>query len=156
MHRNKRNRNSINQRGFTRLAMKDDCDFIRKLSGEVFSVFGDYSRIIPQWFVNQDVIAIIYVSNGGPLGFAMLSVPTGEILALAVIPKYRRSGIGTALLKGIEYLAGEFGIRRLSLHTAKENETAQLFFQKAGFKVIGTQKKYYPEGQPALTMVKYI
>ena len=144
------------QGGFTRLATQDDCSFIRKLSGDVFTVFGDYSVIIPQWFLNRNVITLIYVNHKDPLGFAMLHGPSGEILALAVIPIYQRTGIGTTMLNDIECLAGKIGLSRLSLHTAKENEAAQLFFHKAGFKVMGARDKYYPRGQLALIMVKYI
>jgi ribosomal protein S18 acetylase RimI-like enzyme len=139
-----------------RLAVKDDVRFVGELSGEVFSTFGDYAEIIPQWFLNSDVITIIYVKNTHPLGFAMLSALTGEILAIAVIPKYQRSGIGSALLGRIEDFANKLGLDGLSLHTAKENGVAHSFFQKAGFKVLGSQDKYYPKGQTALVMSKDI
>jgi len=60
----------IKRHPFIRLATKDDYSFIRQLSREVFSVFGKYDEIIPQWFLNPDVITIIYVKNGHPMGFA--------------------------------------------------------------------------------------
>lgn len=156
MARKKSQRGHIKQGEFIRLATKGDCSFIRRLSGDVFSVFGDYSEIIPQWFVNPDVITVIYFKNGPPVGFAMLYVLSGEILAIAVLPKYQRKGIGSALLNHIERIARQLGLNRLSLHTAKENNLAHLFFQKAGFKVIGTQEDYYPKGQPALIISKGI
>lgn len=146
----------VKQRVFIRLATKEDGGFICQLSGEVFSIFGDYDEIIPQWFLNPDVVTIIYVKNGHPLGFAMLYVLSGEILAIAVTPKYQRKGIGSALLNHVESLARQLGLSRLLLHTAKDNDAAHLFFQKAGFKVIGTQERFYPKGQPALTMSKRI
>jgi ribosomal protein S18 acetylase RimI-like enzyme len=111
---------------------------------------------MPQWFSNSDVITIIYVRNAHPLGFAMLSLLSGEILAIAVIPTYQRSGIGSALLGRIEGFANKLGLGRLSLHTAKENDVAHSFFRKAGFKVLGSQDKYYPKGQTALVMSKGI
>ena len=98
MAREKKGRAYVKQRDFIRIAVKDDCSFIRKLSSEAFSIFGDYGEIIPQWFLHPDVITVSYVINGHPMSFAMLSVPSGEILAIAVIPKYQRSGIGLALL----------------------------------------------------------
>jgi ribosomal protein S18 acetylase RimI-like enzyme len=86
----------------------------------------------------------------------MLYVLNGEILGIAVLPKYQRRGIGSALLNHIERIARQLGLSRFSLHTAKENKLAHLFFQKAGFKVIGTQEDYYPKGQPALIISKGI
>ena len=156
MAREKKEGTYVKQRDFIRLAIKDDCSFISKLSGEAFSIFGDYGEIISQWLLNPDVITVIYVNDWHPLGFAILSAPSGEILAVAVIPQYQRSGIGSALLNHIECLAGQLGLSRILLHTAKENHVAQLFFQKAGFEVIGTQEDYYPKGQTALRMSKGI
>jgi ribosomal-protein-alanine N-acetyltransferase len=86
----------------------------------------------------------------------MLYQLSGEILAIAVLPEYQRMGIGSGLLNHIECLASQLGLRRLSLHTAKENNLAHQFFRKAGFKVIGTQEDYYPRGQPALIISKDI
>ena len=152
----KKERRNGKQSSFVRPAIKDDCGFIRKLSSEVFSIFGDYSDIIPQWFSNPDVMTVICVNSGHPVGFSMLFAPSGEILAVAVTPRYQRSGIGSALLKHIEGLAGQFGLSKLSLHTAKENHIAQLFFQKAGFEASATQEDYYPKGQTALIMSRGI
>ena len=154
MARKEKERRYVRKGEFIRLALKKDCSFIRRLSGEVFSVFGDYKEIIPRWFVNPNVITVIYFRNGPPVGFAMLYVLNGEILAIAVLPKYQRKGIGSALLNHIDRIATQLGLRRLSLHTAKENNLAHLFFHKAGFKVIGTQEDYYPKGQPALIISK--
>lgn len=156
MVRKKEERRYAKQGNFIRLAIEDDCGFIGRLSSEVFSTFGDYGETVPQWFVNSGIITVTYVKNGHPLGFAMLSVLSGEILAIAVIPKYQRSGVGSALLNHIEDLAGRLGLIRLLLHTAKDNDVAHCFFQKTGFEVLGTQEEYYPKGQPALIMSKGI
>ena len=86
----------------------------------------------------------------------MLFVLSGEILAIAALPHYQRKGIGTALLRQTEDLAHKLGLHRLSLHTAKENDAARLFFQGAGFKVIRTEENYYPKGQVAVTMSKVL
>jgi ribosomal protein S18 acetylase RimI-like enzyme len=85
-----------------------------------------------------------------------LSLAIGEILAIAVIPESQRSGIGSALLHYMEFLAIQRGLKMLLLHTAEENEAAQAFFGKAGFEVIGDQDNYYPKGQTALVMSKAI
>lgn len=157
MARKKRERKDINQRDFTiRPANKEDCGFVRQLSNEVFSIFGDYGEIIPEWFVNPDVITVIYLKKGHSLGFAMLYILSGEILAVAVASEYQRRGIGSALLNYLEGIARQLGIKRLLLHTATENEMALRFFQKAAFKVIGGKEKYYPRGQTALVMSKDI
>ena len=75
MARKRKERRHLKRREFIRVASKEDCTFIRTLSGEVFSVFGEYSDIIPRWFANPDVITLVYVKNGHLVGFAMLYVP---------------------------------------------------------------------------------
>jgi len=73
-----------------------------------------------------------------------------------VMPQYQRTRIGSVLLKRIRDLASQLGLRRLTVHTADENAGAQLFFQKAGFEVIGSRERYYSQGQTALILSKGI
>jgi ribosomal protein S18 acetylase RimI-like enzyme len=131
-----------------------DYGFIRALSKEAFSLYGDYEQIIPQWFVNPDVMTIVSFETMQSLGFAMLYVLSGEMLAIAVKQEYQGRGIGTELLNKIERIASQLGLDRLLLHTAIENEVAVMFFHKASFAVIGTEEGYYSRGQAALVMAK--
>ncbi len=133
-----------------------DYGFIRSLSKEAFSLYGDYEEIIPRWFVNPDVMTVISLKKGLSVGFAMLYVLSGEILAIAVKPEYQGSGIGTGLLNNIERIASQLGMERLMLHTATENEVAEMLFRNASFTVIGKVEGYYPRGQAALIMAKEI
>jgi ribosomal protein S18 acetylase RimI-like enzyme len=139
-----------------RPAARRDSGFIRVLSNEVFSLYGNYEEILPQWFVNPDVITILSFTQGQSLGFAMLYVLSGEILAIAVKPEYQGSGIGTELLNAIERIGSQLGMERLLLHTAQGNKVAEMFFRNASFTVIGTEGGYYPRGQAALIMAKEI
>lgn len=139
-----------------RPAASMDYGFIRALSKEVLALFGDYEEIIPQWFVNPDVMTIVSFEKMQSLGFAMLYVLTGEILAIAVKPEYQGRGIGTELLNNIERIASQLGMGRLLLHAATQNEVAEMFFRNASFTVIGKEGGYYPRGQAALIMAKEI
>jgi ribosomal-protein-alanine N-acetyltransferase len=154
--RKRKERKYLKREGLIRFAGKEDCTFIRALSDEVFSEFGDYSEIIPAWFENPDVVTLTYIKNGHPVGFAMLYVLSGEILAIAVLPTYQRRGIGTTLLSHIERLASQLGLRKLVLHTAEVNQVARGFFRRACFRIIEVQKDYYPHGQQALVFSKNI
>jgi ribosomal-protein-alanine N-acetyltransferase len=146
----------LNDRGEIpiRPAKRKDGPFICALSKEVFSPYGNYEQIIPGLFGNPDVLTMVSFEQMELHGFAMLSLLSGEILAIAVKPGYQGSGIGTALLTGIECIAIQLGMEQLLLHTASENEVAGKFFHKASFTVIGKEKGYYPRGQTALVMAK--
>jgi ribosomal protein S18 acetylase RimI-like enzyme len=54
----------------------------------------------------------------------------------------------------MEDLALRFRLREIRLHTGKDNLSAQSLFEKAGYKVAGSEDRYYPKGQSAVRMVK--
>ncbi|MFP3870220.1 MAG: GNAT family N-acetyltransferase [Syntrophobacteria bacterium] len=147
-----------------RLATENDRDFIRQLSARVFSLYGDYDELLPNWMSLPGLITVIVTENNHPLGFAMLEAQTkarlgsrrGELMAIAVMPEYQRRGIGSALLDHMESLALRYGLSRIQLHTARDNILARWFFKRAGFRVIGVRERYYPEGQQALAMIKVL
>jgi len=147
-----------------RIATKKDRDFIRQLSASVFSIFGHYDEILTGWFLHPGVTTVISSENGQPVAFAMLqpgeketwNAPIGELLAIAVIPEHQGQGVGRALLNYMEDLALRFRLSEIHLHTGKENLPAQYLFEKAGYKIAGAEKSYYPKGQSALRMVKVL
>jgi ribosomal protein S18 acetylase RimI-like enzyme len=147
-----------------RIATKKDRDFIRQLSASVFSIFGRYDEILTGWFLHPGVITIIGSKNGQPVAFAMLqpgeketwNAPTGELLAIAVMPEHQGQGVGRALLNYMEDLALRFRLSEMHLHTGKDNLPAQYLFEKAGYKIAGAEKSYYPKGQSAVRMVKML
>ncbi|MGE0200283.1 MAG: GNAT family N-acetyltransferase [Candidatus Melainabacteria bacterium] len=50
---------------------------------------------------------------------------------------YRRQGLGSQVLSQLEKRAHELGYNRLFLYTTKENEAAQRFYVKHGFRICG-------------------
>lgn len=145
-----------------RVANENDLDFISQLSSEVFLEYGNYDEIVPAWFSEPGVMTLVILENTEPLGFAMLAVerrernqtPSVHVLAIAISPRQQRNGLGSTLLGGVEEFARKFGIRRVRLNTAEVNQQALSFFLKAGYEVIGSEKRFYPEGQSALIMTK--
>ncbi len=147
-----------------RIATKKDQDFIRQLSARVFSIFGHYDEILTDWFLHPGVITVIGSKNGESAAFAMLQLgeketwndSIGELLAIAVIPEHQRQGVGRTLLNYMEDLALRFRLRGIHLHTGKDNLPAQYLFEKAGYRMAGKEKSYYPKGQSAVRMVKML
>lgn len=146
----------------SRPANEEDLDFISRLSAQVFSKYGRYDEIVPAWYWEPGVIAEIIMEKDNPLGFAMLVLERQRIfeprrahlMAIGVLPKHQRKGIGAALLAHMEDLARMYGANEMHLWTAVDNKLALTFFQNAGFKIIGSAERYYPRGQPALALCK--
>lgn len=66
-----------------------------------------------------------------------------HLLDLAVHPDHRGKGIATALFKSImeELKAGKCSSLFLEVRTS--NDTARMIYEKFGFNIVGTRKKYY-------------
>jgi ribosomal-protein-alanine N-acetyltransferase len=62
---------------------------------------------------------------------------------IAVVPEYRRLGVGSALLRRVLDEAARFGIRRTMLEVRQSNAPARQLYEKFGFVVAGTRSKYY-------------
>lgn len=80
----------------------------------------------------------------------------GEIISLAVDPKFRRKGIGRKLLNFILDKFGKKEISALKLHVRTKNRGAIKFYQKFGFQVLKTVKNYYPNGEDTYLMRKVL
>jgi ribosomal protein S18 acetylase RimI-like enzyme len=145
-----------------REALASDADFVGRLSGRVFRVYGPYRETVSQWFHSGQAITLIAHRGGNPVGFAMFShgspdsIPRrhSELLAIAVLPEEHRTGIGQRLLGEAERSAAEHHVTRLFLHTAGENLSAVGLFEKSGYHPVELKTHFYPAGQDALLMFK--
>lgn len=66
-----------------------------------------------------------------------------EILNLAVSPKYRRSGIGTALVKKLVSKMSHQTRTAIVAPIVEDNLEAHLFFKAIGFKCTGTLPRFF-------------
>jgi ribosomal protein S18 acetylase RimI-like enzyme len=139
-------------------------EFIGRLSGSVFNVYGPYQDMVPAWFESGLAPTIVAVEKGAPVGFAMMGrflegpdqETRCELLAIAVEPRLHRRGFGEMLLHKIEKEAKRLGETTLSLHTAMDNVPAQNLFKKNHFVPLSLKKRFYPSGQDAVMMIKVI
>jgi ribosomal protein S18 acetylase RimI-like enzyme len=69
--------------------------------------------------------------------------PLAHIITLDVAEKQRRNGIGTALLQQLELNLSARGVRSVLLETAIDNGAAVAFWQRHGYRIEATLKRYY-------------
>jgi ribosomal protein S18 acetylase RimI-like enzyme len=147
-----------------RLAKTSDADFIAQLSRNVFRIYGPYEDAVSQWFESDLTKTLMALVDGKYVGFATIGHldddrnlgPVSELLAIAVEPGKQRMGIGERLLMEIERKAAELKVKRLFLHTARENLSAQKLFTGNGYHPWGLKRNFYPAGQDAVLMSKEI
>jgi ribosomal-protein-alanine N-acetyltransferase len=79
----------------------------------------------------------------------------GGITNVAVIPEYRRQGVGGALLAEMIKIGVKLNLDLLTLEVRKSNIGAQGLYKKFGFDIIGERKRYYSDnGEDAWIMTK--
>ena len=73
------------------------------------------------------------------------------IATLAVLPEFRRRGIGAALLQACEV---RLKVNRIRLCVRLSNEEAIRLYEKTGYQRVGQWSRYYQDGESALVMEK--
>jgi [ribosomal protein S18]-alanine N-acetyltransferase len=90
-------------------------------------------------------------------GFAMLRLAAdeAELVTIAVDPKWRRRGVGVALLRALFDDLLMSPARRLFLEVAADNPAALALYARHGFEKLGERQGYYPrpDGRPATAIV---
>ena len=94
---------------------------------------------------SETTFALMAENAEGELGYLMarLSGEEGEILNLAVLPGYRRQGVGRRLLEhGLALLVGR-GVREAYLEVRESNLAARDLYLGFGFRPVGVRPHYY-------------
>ncbi len=120
---------------------------------EVHDAEGIRSRLAAAASVDTVLVAL---SDGHPAGFASLRVipqietahPHAELSDIYVDERFRRRGVGRALMSHAERLACERGCVRIHLTTDRWNEGARAFYGALGYSEFGVTLNRELEGSP--------
>ena len=103
---------------------------------------------------------LVATLNGEPIGYAILAArlasQTAWITDLAVAPRWRRQGIGSALVLAAQEWALQRQNRRVLLETQPKNYPAIQLAVKLGFELCGYNDHYYPNHDLALFFCKWV
>lgn len=79
-----------------------------------------------------------------------------HITNIAVLPEFRRCGIGKFILKELIQIAKKNNVTTMTLEVRKSNIVAQKLYKFYGFECCGIRKAYYSDnGEDAIIMWKY-
>jgi ribosomal protein S18 acetylase RimI-like enzyme len=102
-----------------------------------------------------DVIRLKAMEDGQMVGFVGGDPRPrdgwGWIATIAVDPRYRRRGIGSALLHACE---NKLGVPRSRLTVRISNQVAISMYQKEGYITTDIWKSYYSDGEDGMVMEK--
>lgn len=90
-------------------------------------------------------------------GFAMLRLAADEVelITIAVDPKWRKKGVGAALMRAMFDDLLRSPARRMFLEVAEDNPAAVKLYRKLGFAELSRRQGYYARanGEPATALV---
>ncbi len=91
------------------------------------------------------------------LGFIKRSLPkkVGHVVSIAILPEYRRRGIGTRLMiEVMRRLKDVYGAKEVYLEVRVSNEPAIKLYEKLGFQKVRRIRFYYLDGEDAWLMAR--
>ena len=146
-----------------RNATAADLPFVQSLSREAFGRFGAYDDFLED-LIRGGALTRTADREGRPVGFSMVlrldDVPQAfDLVAIAVDETARRRGIGRVLLHDAHRMVlAAAGADRVHvrLHVAEVNVPARRLFESAGYRLAGRDDDFYPNGQRALSMERWL
>lgn len=116
-------------------------------------------RELTRFISHRHSHAWVAENEGEIAGFLIASrepQKVGHIITIDVRENHRRTGLGTALMDAAEVWARRAGLKLIYLETAEDNSAAQNFYTGRGYAKVDEVPKYYPNGQTAWVMVKWL
>jgi ribosomal-protein-alanine N-acetyltransferase len=118
-----------------------------------------YSRTTLHYFLTLDSADCVVALDGARIvGFVLTeeNPPLAHIITLDVAEKYRRQQLGSVLLGEIEKNLAVRCVRYVLLETAIDNAPAVAFWQRHGYRIEATLKRYYLGRHDAYEMRKLL
>ena len=105
-----------------------------------------YSKTTLRYFLSlRSAECLVALEEEKIAGFVLTeeNAPLAHVITLDVAEKFRRRGIGSALLAESERNLALRGARHVLLETAADNEAGVAFWKQHGYVVAATLKRYY-------------
>lgn len=136
-----------------------DFTALHRLDKACFPAGISYSKATLRYFLTlSSADCVVAVDENHIAGFILSeeNPPLAHIITLDVAEKQRRYGIGTGLLQKLESNLTARGVRTILLETATDNEAGVAFWQRHGYRIEGTLKRYYLRRIDAYEMRKIL
>jgi len=132
---------------------------LHRLDQACFPAGISYSKATLRYFLRlASADCVVAIDENHIAGFILSeeNPPLAHIITLDVAEKQRRNGIGTALLQKLESNLIAREVRTILLETATDNEAGVAFWQRHGYRIEGTLKRYYLRQIDAFEMRKIL
>lgn len=136
----------------------DDIDDVMNIERHSFNPPWSKSMFMEE-LANPGSVCMVFRFDHKVVAFELFWILLDEahLMNIAVIPDFRRLGIGEHMMKRLEETCVQKGVRRILLDVARRNEPARLLYRKSGFSSVGFRKRYYPAiNDDAIVMEKWL
>lgn len=100
----------------------------------------------------EDVVYLVATAGENVCGIAgmYLVLDEGQITNVAVLPAYRKQGIGKLLIQQLIETGKTHGVNLFTLEVASRNATAIKLYGGFGFQTVGHRKGFYKDDDAVL------
>ena len=100
---------------------------------------------------NPKTLAYLLTIDEQVLGYfvATHSSDSADLLNICIHPEHQHQGLGTQLFDYLTQQLQTLNLNTIFIEVRASNESTLSFYQKLGFKVIDSRKKYYSNGEDA-------
>jgi len=124
-------------------------DELYHIETECFESEAFTKQQIAHLLTDYNSISLVAKMDSSAVGFIIGTVymerksSAGHILTIDVSPAYRRKGVAERLLKEIETIFRERGVKASHLEVREDNVAALKLYQKLGYVIVGRLRNYY-------------
>jgi ribosomal-protein-alanine N-acetyltransferase len=124
--------------------------------------FVDLHRRFPETFIvaEEDKEIVGYIMCRIETGLSIINfhglIKKGHIVSVAVLPEYRRKGLGQALVNEAMENMKLYKVKQCYLEVRKSNMPAIDLYKNLDFNISRTIRGYYADGEDAYLMTKEI
>lgn len=140
-------------------ALPADAGELARLEAECFAHPRSEAAIFSEISQPERYLLLTYKIQGRLEGYVGLEyvLDEGYITDLAVFPKYRRYGVGTALMRELERRGRGLGLRFLTLEVRAGNLAALGLYRGLGYQEAGRRPGFYTDPrEDAVLMTRWL
>ncbi len=140
-------------------ATKQDLESVMEIEKSSFPKYPYSMEIFQKLLEDYGRYFLLSKIGGTVLGYIcgrIFRSKIGEIVSIAVMPNFRRRGIGRRLMFELESRFKKDGVKVTRLEVSVKNIAAIKFYEALGYEVINLTRNHYPDGSDAFTMVKFL
>jgi len=144
----------------TRQATVNDLEKLYEIERECFTVEAFTKQLLTLLLQDSNSVSLIAQVNGEIAGFIIgliqhiRGTKSGHIYTMDVAIKYRRKGVGAKLLKEIEHIFAQKGVKVCYLEARQNNIAALELYKKQGYAEMERLDNYYFEGGHGVRLQK--